>query len=113
MTIKVLDIIDQEDGSAILSVDMDETTLKQLASIGLLKLITDAANEVIDMDKQNHEQSVSTYIDDAIKIIENRTNQYPSSYDSKEIIETMSEVCENVLNILNVAKSMIKVEENR
>lgn len=108
MTLKVLDVKDQEDGSAIISVDMDETTLKQLASIGLLKLISDAANEVIYMDKQKTEQSVSSYIDDAIQILENRTNEYPSSYDSKQIIDTMSEVCENVLNILNVAKSMLK-----
>jgi hypothetical protein len=45
--IKILDIIDQSDGSAIVNFEMGRNVLKTFAEIGLLKVLTDEAHRVI------------------------------------------------------------------
>jgi hypothetical protein len=45
--IKILDIIDQSDGSAIVNFEMGREALKIFAEIGLLKVITDEAHRII------------------------------------------------------------------
>ena len=46
--IKVLDFIDQPDGSAIVNFEMGRSALKTFAEIGLLKTLTDEAKRVIE-----------------------------------------------------------------
>ena len=43
MRIDVLDVIDREDGGANIIIDMDEKSTEQFARIGLIKVLTDAA----------------------------------------------------------------------
>jgi hypothetical protein len=45
--LKINSITDNPDGSATLSVDLDNETLIRFAEIGLLKVLVDAANEVV------------------------------------------------------------------
>jgi len=47
MQIEIIDIKEQEDGSAILTIDMCSDALKLFASIGLLKVLTDATEKVV------------------------------------------------------------------
>lgn len=48
MKLEVLSMDDQDDGSAIITVDMDREMLRALARIGLLKLLEEEAKRVID-----------------------------------------------------------------
>jgi hypothetical protein len=45
--LKINSITDNPDGSATLSVDLDNETLIRFAEIGLLKVLEDAATEVV------------------------------------------------------------------
>lgn len=112
MKFEVIDIKDSEDGSAILTVDMDEDTLKRFASIGLLKVLKDAAIDTLETKEQTN-QLVETYIDNAIKIIENRTKVSSTILcDEQKIIDLLAEVCQDVLNTLLVAKSMFNAKKS-
>ena len=116
MILEVLDIKDNDDGSAILTVDMDYETLKTFAGIGIIKALKDSAEEVINaqnLDEVEHKPSdpkpdvAAQYLDDAIKVLENRYTEFPSSYDEKLIIDTLTETCQNALEILIVARSFL------
>jgi hypothetical protein len=43
MRIDVLDVVDREDGGANIIIDMDEKSTEQFARIGIIKVLTDAA----------------------------------------------------------------------
>lgn len=43
----IINIEDQEDGSAIMSVNLSQEELVTFAKIGLLKVLTDSANDAI------------------------------------------------------------------
>jgi hypothetical protein len=45
--VEVLDVIDQEDGSAIISFDLGPEAMKTFVGVGLLKVLTDAAKETL------------------------------------------------------------------
>jgi len=45
--IEVVSMTDHEDGSATIVFDMDAESLKKFAEIGLLKVLTDHANNVL------------------------------------------------------------------
>lgn len=47
MKLEVLNIVAEDDGSALMTVDMDNELLVALAKIGLLKVLTDAAEKTI------------------------------------------------------------------
>ena len=51
MQIEVLEVKDLPDGGAILVFDMDQETLVQMAKIGLLKVLTEAAEHELEKDK--------------------------------------------------------------
>lgn len=54
MKIEVLEIVEQEDGGVIMSVDMDDEMIIAMAKIGLLKVLTDAAEASIkEHEKQD------------------------------------------------------------
>lgn len=116
MILEVLNIEDNDDGSATLTVDMDQETLKKFASIGIIKVLKDNAEDIINnVDqfiedvKDNPPKSMhdvaAAYIDDAIKVLESRMTEFPISYDEKLIIDTLSDTCHDALQILIVARS--------
>lgn len=116
MILEVLDIKDNDDGSAILTVDMDYETLKTFAGIGIIKALKDSAEEVINaqnLDKVNNNPSdpkpdvAAQYLDDAIKVLENRMTDISSACDQKYILDTLTETCQNALEILIVARSFL------
>jgi len=52
MRIDVLDVIDREDGGANIIIDMDEKSTEQFARIGIIKVLTDAAEATADQHDQ-------------------------------------------------------------
>ena len=48
MKIEVINIVDQDDGGAIVTVDMDGAMVRAMVKIGLLKVLIDSANAVIE-----------------------------------------------------------------
>ena len=116
MILEVLNIEDNDDGSATLTVDMDQETLKKFASIGIIKVLKDNAEDIINNVDQFIEDVkdnppkpmhdvAAAYIDDAIKVLESRMTEFPISYDEKLIIDTLSDTCIDALQILIVARS--------
>jgi hypothetical protein len=116
MILEVLNIEDNDDGSATLTVDMDQETLKKFASIGIIKVLKDNAEDIINNVDQFIEDVkdnppkpmhdvAAAYIDDAIKVLESRMTEFPISYDEKLIIDTLSDTCHDALQILIVARS--------
>jgi len=110
MAIDIVDIKDNEDGSATLSVDMDEVTLKRLASIGLLKVITDAAKNIVDEYQEATTPTVESLIDDTIKCLERRPH---TGTDHATLIDALGETIQDAINILMVAKGFFDVKESR
>jgi len=104
MGIDIVDVKDNEDGSATLSVDMDEATLKRLASIGLIKVITDAATDIIETT----EPTVQSLIDDAIKLLERRPQ---AGEDHATLIDALFETIQDAINTLVVAKSLVNAKK--
>jgi hypothetical protein len=49
--LRVLDIIDQPDGSAIVNFEMGRSALRTFAEVGLLKILTDEAKRVVQNDE--------------------------------------------------------------
>ena len=116
MILEVLDIKDNDDGSATITVDMDQETLKTFAGIGILKVLKDSAEDIINAqnleeikDKPSDPKPdvAAAYLDDAIKVLENRTTDISSACDEKYIVDTLTETCQNVLEILIVARSFL------
>jgi len=118
MILEVLNIEDNDDGSATLTVDMDQETLKKFASIGIIKVLKDNAEDIINNVDQFIEDVkdnppkpmhdvAAAYIDDAIKVLESRMTEFPISYDEKLIIDTLSDTCHDALQILIVARSLL------
>jgi len=105
MTIDVVDIKDHEDGSATLTVDMDDITLKKLASVGLLKVISDAAKEIV---YYHEESTVAALIGDTIKILERRPQ---AGVDHSTLIDGLVETIQDAINTLVVAKSLLDATE--
>lgn len=108
MKLEVVDIKDNEDGSETLLVNMDESTIKKLASIGLLKVITDAANDIIDDHKETTEPTVESLINDAIKILERRPQ---AAEEHATLIDALVETIQDAINTLVVAKSLLDATE--
>lgn len=48
MELQVISIADEEDGGATLTLDMDRETLLAFAKVGIVKVLTDEANRVIE-----------------------------------------------------------------
>ena len=46
--IEVKDIIETEDGGAILQIEIDMEDLKKMAKVGILKILTDSLEEIDD-----------------------------------------------------------------
>lgn len=44
--IEVIDIVDTEDGSAVMHIEIDMEDLKRLAKIGILKVLVDTLEEL-------------------------------------------------------------------
>ena len=117
MILEVLNIEDNDDGSATIIVDMDQETLKKFASIGIIKVLKDSVEDIIIDDVDQFIEDVkdsppapmydvaAAYIDDAIKVLESRMTEFPISYNDKLIIDTLSDTCNDALQILIVAKS--------
>lgn len=116
MILEVLNIEDNDDGSATLTVDMDQETLKKFASVGIIKVLKDSVEDIVNNVDQFIEDVKDNppepmydvavaYIDDAIKILEDRMTEFPTSYDEKLIIDTLSDTCNDALQILIVARS--------
>ena len=132
--LEVIDIKDNDDGSATIIVDMDQETLKIFAGIGITKalkdsaedinkinakdIIKDSAEDIMDTQIQNlyevKDKSLKSmpvvaaeYLDDAIKVLENRQVKFPLSNNDKLIIDILSETCQHVLEILIVARSFL------
>jgi len=116
MILEVLNIEDNDDGSATLTVDMDQETLKKFASVGIIKVLKDSVEDIVNNVDQFIEDVKDTppepmydvavaYIDDAIKILEDKMTEFPTSYDEKLIIDTLSDTCNDALQILIVARS--------
>jgi len=114
--LEVLDIKDNDDGSATITVDMNHETLKTFAGIGIIKEIKNSAEDIINAqnleevkDKPSDPKPdvAAQYLDDAIKVLENRTTDISSACDQKYIIDTLTETCQNVLEILIVARSFL------
>jgi hypothetical protein len=57
MNFEVTSITDNEDGSANLEIDMDIETLRELAKIGLLKVLTDAVEKSVLENSVKKEES--------------------------------------------------------
>jgi len=115
--LEVLEIKDNDDGSAIITLDMDHETLKTFAGIGIIKALKDSAEEVINaqnLDEVEHKPSdpkpdvAAQYLDDAIKVLENRMTDITTACDQKYILDTLMETCQNALEILIVAKSFLE-----
>lgn len=47
MKIEVLNFVELEDGSGVMTVEMDAEMISAMAKIGLLKVLTDAADQTI------------------------------------------------------------------
>lgn len=116
MILEVLEIKDNDDGSAIITLDMDHETLKTFAGIGIIKALKDSAEEVINtqnLDEVNNNPSepkpdvAAQYLDDAIKVLENRMTVITTACDQKYILDTLMETCQNALEILIVARSFL------
>lgn len=132
MILEVIDIKENNDGSATITVDMDQETLKIFAGIGIVKALKDSAEDINkinakDIIKDSAEDITDTqiqnlyevkdkllesipdivvqYLDDAIKVLENRQDKFLLSDNDKLIIDTLSETCQNTLEILIVARS--------
>lgn len=52
MKLEVISITDNDDGSATVVMEIDEQWLKAFAQIGILKVLTDAAQYQIDKEAQ-------------------------------------------------------------
>lgn len=115
MKIEVVDIINNDDGSCNLILDMSEEALHKFASIGILKAITAAAQEVIDNvdnfietveehKNEHYNLKVAGYIDDAIKLLERRPQ---GNINQAAMIDALVETCQDAINILIVAKGML------
>lgn len=89
---------------------MDEVTLKRLASIGLLKVVTDAAkNVVVDEYQEATTPTVESLIADTIKRLECRPH---TGTDHATLIDALSETIQDAINILMVAKGFFDVKES-
>ena len=47
MNIEVINVVDLDDGGAVMTVELDRETLVTMAKIGLMKVLTDAAEQTI------------------------------------------------------------------
>lgn len=54
MNIEVINVVDLDDGGAVMTVEMDRETLVTMAKIGLMKVLTEAAEKTI----KEHEDGV-------------------------------------------------------
>jgi hypothetical protein len=96
---------------------MDQETLKKFASVGIIKVLKDSVEDIIIDDVDQFIEDVKdtppepmydvavAYIDDAIKVLEDRMTEFPISYNDKLIIDTLSDTCHDALQILIVARS--------
>lgn len=117
MRIQVVGITDNDDGSCTVTVDMEQDALHKFAGIGIVKVFTDAAKEVIDdVDKfvQDVEEcpptpTVEEYINDAIRILERRPQ---SGEDHATMIDGLVETIQDAINTLVVAKGLLSARES-
>lgn len=109
MTIDVVDIKDHEDGSATLTVDMDDATLKRLASIGLLKVISDAAKDIVDECQETTTPTVESLIEDTIKILQRQPHV---GEDRSILVDALNEIIQDAINTLIVAKGFFDVNKD-
>ena len=120
MKLEVVDIKDNDDGSCTITLDMENEAIQKFASIGVLKALTDAAKEIID-DVDNFiddvkdctpekiEQTVSGYIDDAIRIL----NEQPRVHGTHvNTIDYLNEAAQSAIQTLIVAKSLLDAKES-
>lgn len=56
MNIEVINIVDLDDGGAVMTVDLDREALLALAKSGLIKILVEAAEQTI----KNHEADIES-----------------------------------------------------
>ena len=54
MNIEVINVVDLDDGGAVMTIEMDSEMISAMAKIGLMKVLTDAAEQTI----KEHEDGV-------------------------------------------------------
>ncbi len=59
MNMDITNISDNEDGSVTVTLDIDYESLKAFASIGILKVLTDEANRVIEEHGNEYSENSS------------------------------------------------------
>lgn len=121
MKIEVIDIADNLDGTCTLVLDMPHEVIYKFASITLIKAITDAAHKVVDdvdnfvKDADEHtterfDSGVDAYIYDAIKLLDLRPQ---AAEDQATMIDALVETCQNAIDTLAMAKSLLHSGEDR